>query len=1021
MSTTFINGIKLPTGFILEGDTPIDDRMVVPTYSDLDTIERKYDGLLSYVQFDKTVYTYDEPSDTWIPIGRGENESTRLISIGSIIQNTSLLILNDILWRINGVDYGLPYYDTIITPANANNYRIDILVADATESITKIEGIEDTVNPVQPALPPNTVLVTTINVFEDFYETEVPNIDDYLLKSSEAQQPLAHVGIAQNFSWTNKNTYRWRATGSSSLEIHSLVPFAATNNNMYDGRLFTIINNGDPNTRLRLVNQSTTATGTFKFFIQNLPINGNLELKPGENAVFKYSIVAQQMELISTSSTSYGIPSLQMVSNVGSTATITTGEFLLSRTKPNFISSANVKDQENSLAVTYEATPGTPTVKGTIRNLIFSSGGGFGVNSFLQTSSVNGLAEVITASTNTYEQSTFRVRTLTGGGKISGIEINTNTGYKVSDQIKLKGLIYEDNYTALQLVDDRAITDVGGVKQLITTNDVVLKSYIDAQDALKVDLTDVGVTVASLDMNGKVPLSQINDSLLGNVTYKGLYDGTIITASPDTGLVGQPLPAASNANKGWYFIATTTFTNGSNSYSTGDWIISNGTQWDKVDNTDAVSSVNGMVGVVTITKATIGLGNVDNTSDLNKPISTATQTALDLKAPINNASMTGTFTLPNNALTITGGSVNNILQGNGVPTNAATLVRNIIISTNNGVATTIVANSTNFNNAVWQLQNQVDLRATLASPNFTGTPTAPTATAGTNTTQIATTAFVTTAFGNKVTKGGDTDGANLVLGTNDAFNVIVRVGGVAKMTFDTSTGIIVPPNTEFSATGTLSGIRFGSNSVTTRAEPTGSAAANRFTKTGTGTGDIAQFGGGAAGTINYAGVRNDGRVYGIAGVVSSDLVTMAQLATKIELGTDNQVAGLLKVSYMTEAQYAAITPDVNTSYFIQEVIPTKIVDLNTNASNYPLVNVSKLVYITFTGTTSIFTLPPVLNGKMVRFYIFNQGTGNITVNSNTGGNDIWDGGPTGMNTYTILAGSNGAFYNNGTYFTVVAA
>lgn len=40
--------------------------------------------------------------------------------------------------------------------------------------------------------------------------------------------------------------------------------------------------------------------------------------------------------------------------------------------------------------------------------------------------------------------------------------------------------------------------------------------------------------------------------------------------------------------------------------------------------------------------------------------------------------------------------------------------------------------------------------ATLASPAFTGTPTATTATAGTNTTQIATTAFVATAIANLV-------------------------------------------------------------------------------------------------------------------------------------------------------------------------------------------------------------------------------------------------------------------------------
>lgn len=46
----------------------------------------------------------------------------------------------------------------------------------------------------------------------------------------------------------------------------------------------------------------------------------------------------------------------------------------------------------------------------------------------------------------------------------------------------------------------------------------------------------------------------------------------------------------------------------------------------------AVDSVNGQTGVVVLTKADINLGNVNNTSDANKPVSTATQTALNLKA-----------------------------------------------------------------------------------------------------------------------------------------------------------------------------------------------------------------------------------------------------------------------------------------------------------------------------------------------------------------------------------------------------
>lgn len=45
-----------------------------------------------------------------------------------------------------------------------------------------------------------------------------------------------------------------------------------------------------------------------------------------------------------------------------------------------------------------------------------------------------------------------------------------------------------------------------------------------------------------------------------------------------------------------------------------------------------VKSVNGKTGAVTLSKADVGLGNVDNTKDADKPISTAVQTALDAKA-----------------------------------------------------------------------------------------------------------------------------------------------------------------------------------------------------------------------------------------------------------------------------------------------------------------------------------------------------------------------------------------------------
>ena len=95
---------------------------------------------------------------------------------------------------------------------------------------------------------------------------------------------------------------------------------------------------------------------------------------------------------------------------------------------------------------------------------------------------------------------------------------------------------------------------------------------------------------ASLDGNGKVPLAQINDALIGNVNYQGLWNA----ATNNPTLVNPP----SSGTKGYYYIVSTAGTFASISFEVGDWIISNGSAWQKVDNTDAVSSVFGRTGNV---------------------------------------------------------------------------------------------------------------------------------------------------------------------------------------------------------------------------------------------------------------------------------------------------------------------------------------------------------------------------------------------------------------------------------------
>jgi hypothetical protein len=113
---------------------------------------------------------------------------------------------------------------------------------------------------------------------------------------------------------------------------------------------------------------------------------------------------------------------------------------------------------------------------------------------------------------------------------------------------------------------------------------------------------------ASLDSNGKVPLTQINDALIGNVNYQGLWN-----ASTNTPTLANP---PSSGTKGYYYIVSTAGMFASISFEVGDWIISNGSAWQKVDNTDAVSSVFGRTGNVTAANGDYNTSQVTENTNL---------------------------------------------------------------------------------------------------------------------------------------------------------------------------------------------------------------------------------------------------------------------------------------------------------------------------------------------------------------------------------------------------------------------
>jgi len=119
--------------------------------------------------------------------------------------------------------------------------------------------------------------------------------------------------------------------------------------------------------------------------------------------------------------------------------------------------------------------------------------------------------------------------------------------------------------------------------------------------ANKIDVSSKGAAlgVAPLDASQKVPSTYLPDAILGSVTYKGTYNA-------NTGL--PSLASASAANKGFYYVVDVIGSTPMN-LGLGDWVISNGTAWEKVSNSGAVPSVFGRSGAVV---ATAG----DYTSDL---------------------------------------------------------------------------------------------------------------------------------------------------------------------------------------------------------------------------------------------------------------------------------------------------------------------------------------------------------------------------------------------------------------------
>lgn len=165
---------------------------------------------------------------------------------------------------------------------------------------------------------------------------------------------------------------------------------------------------------------------------------------------------------------------------------------------------------------------------------------------------------------------------------------------------------------------------------------------------LKVDKSVLGENngVATLDANGKIPSSQLGSISTNNTFVVGTQAARLAVV----GAIKGDVAVQTDTNESFILQNTPASV-------AGNWV--------KLVFPATVTSVNGSVGSVTLTKSDISLGNVDNTSDLNKPVSTATQTELNKKLDNSTYSAKGvlvTATAANTPTALNAGTNGQVLS-----------------------------------------------------------------------------------------------------------------------------------------------------------------------------------------------------------------------------------------------------------------------------------------------------------------------------------------------------------------------
>ena len=283
-------------------------------------------------------------------------------------------------------------------------------------------------------------------------------------------------------------------------------------------------------------------------------------------------------------------------------------------------------------------------------------------NHSADTTNVHGITDTAALATKTYadtQASNAEAAAISAAATATDTKIDTHNSdttnvHGITDTSALATKTYADNAVSTHNSDTDGVHGIADTSKLVTTDDIgsitstmiangtIVNADINASAAIALSklATD---PLARANHTGTQTSSTISNfteaaqDAVGEMLGTGLtYNDLLNTITVDTTNIQLRVSGVSDTEIGYLDGVTSAIQTQINSKLASSTAASTYAPIASPTFTGTVAGV---------TKSMVGLGNVDNTTDADKPISTATQTALDAKLALAGGTMTGALTL----------------------------------------------------------------------------------------------------------------------------------------------------------------------------------------------------------------------------------------------------------------------------------------------------------------------------------------------------------------------------------------